>query len=418
MIVTASNCLSASGSIRNIRITNGSTYRWINMADNSNAGTTPDLFNASPGNYVLTITNSYGCAKSSPVITVPPSSFEPIAVASVAVTNALCSKNTGSVIISSFTAAATDYTFRWTDSASGHDISDNVSINNLAPGTYRLFAKDNKGCEQNIYDATIVSTPPPVIDYGASVIANDECRLMQGGVSLKITGLSGPTSYTWYDENENIVGTGINLQNIAAGAYTVTVTDAIICSVHSDPFVVGNDNSTLPPPAYDDVIIPGNTDAIINIKNPAPGNYTLYAEPGGIQPVFQNTDGNFIISLVNRDTVVYIKRSKGFCYSTIVAVHISVVNKSYFTIPTAFTPNGDNVNDKLSVKGIGITMLDYFRIYNQWGKLVFETNRLNTGWDGRINGVSQNTAAFVWIARGKDLSGRTISDKGTFVLIH
>ncbi len=418
MAVNASNCLSASGSIQNIQITNGSTYQWINTADNSNVGATADLFDLPPGNYELEVGNDYGCTKSSPIITVPPSSFNPITVTAVAVTNALCAKNTGSVVISSFSTAATDYTFRWIDSASGKDISNAVSINNLAAGTYRLFAKDNKGCEQNIYNATIASTPPPVIDYRSSAVTNDECGLMQGGVSLKIAGLSGPTSYTWYDENANMVGTGINLQNVVAGTYTVTVTDAIICSLHSDPFVVGNHNSALPSPVYDDVVIPRDANAVIKIKNPAPGNYTLSFTPGGTQPAFQNSDGNFIIPSVAKDTVVFIKRSRGFCFSNTVTVHISVVDKSYFTIPTAFTPNGDNINDKLSVKGIGIAALDYFRIYNKWGELVFETNRLNTGWDGTIKGVSQNTAAFVWIALGQDIAGKTITGKGTFVLIH
>ena len=418
MLVTASSCSSASGSIQHITITNGGSYRWINTADNSTIGNTSDIFNLPSGNYVLVVTNSDGCSKTSPVITVPPSTFNPIAVTGVAVTNALCSQNTGSVTISSFSGNALLYTFRWADSVSGQNISTGTSIADLAAGTYQLFAKDNNGCEKNIYTATVVSIPPPVINYDASFITNDECRLMQGGVLLNITGLAGPTTYTWYDENDEIVGTGINLQNVVAGAYTVTVTDGMVCTVHSNPFLVGNDNSALPPPVYDDVIIPRHADAVINIKNPADGNYSLYFAPGGTQPAFQSNDGNFIIPSVPGDTTVYIKRSKGFCYSNTVAVHITVVDKSYFTIPTAFTPNGDGVNDKLNVRGIGITSLDYFRIYNQWGKLVFETHRLNDGWDGTINGIAQNTASFVWIARGKDITGSVLSGKGTFVLIH
>ena len=417
MLVTASSCSSNSGSIQHIKIINGGTFSWENTANNSTVGSAADIFNLPSGNYVLLVTNMDGCTKASPLIVIPQSTFSPLAVTASAVTNALCSQNTGSVNISSFSGNTSLYTFRWVDSASGQNISTHTSIANLAAGAYQLFAKDNSGCEKDIYNATIVSIPPPVIDYDASVITSDECRLMQGGVSLSIAGLSGPTSYTWYDENDNIVGTGINLQNVIAGTYTVTVTDATVCIVHSNPFIVVNDNSALQPPIYTDVTIPRNADADINIENPADGDYSLYFAPGATQPAFQNNNGNFIIPDVTGDTTVFIKRSKGVCNSNTVAVHITVVDKSYFTIPNAFTPNGDGINDKLEVRGVGITSLEYFRIYNQWGKLVFETHRLNDGWDGIINGALQNPGVFVWMAQGKGITGATLVSKGTFVLI-
>jgi len=97
---------------------------------------------------------------------------------------------------------------------------------------------------------------------------------------------------------------------------------------------------------------------------PADEDYSLYFAPGATQPAFQNNTGNFNIPGVTGDTTVFIKRSKGICYSNTVAVHITVVDKSYFTVPNAFTPNGDDINDKLEVRGIGITSLEYFRIYN------------------------------------------------------
>jgi len=93
------------------------------------------------------------------------------------------------------------------------------------------------------------------------------------------------------------------------------------------------------------------------------------------------------------------------------------VDKSYFAIPNAFTPNGDGINDRLSVKALGFIELDYFRIYNQWGELVYETHRLNDGWNGIYRGNLQNTGVFAWIAKGKDIMGKVITDKGSFVLI-
>ncbi|HLL44919.1 MAG TPA: PKD domain-containing protein, partial [Segetibacter sp.] len=55
-------------------------------------------------------------------------------------------------------------------------------------------------------------------------------------------------------------------------------------------------------------------------------------------------------------------------------------------VPNAFTPNGDGINDKVYVRGFGITKITW-RIYNRWGTLVFETTDRAQGWDGTYNGI-------------------------------
>ena len=86
-------------------------------------------------------------------------------------------------------------------------------------------------------------------------------------------------------------------------------------------------------------------------------------------------------------------------------------------LPTAFTPNNDGLNDRLSAKVVGYIDLTYFKIYNKWGQLVFETKQLNTGWDGNYKGLPQNTGSFIWLAQGRDINGNVLNDKGSFTLI-
>ncbi len=86
-------------------------------------------------------------------------------------------------------------------------------------------------------------------------------------------------------------------------------------------------------------------------------------------------------------------------------------------IPTAFTPNNDGKNDVLKPIPVGITRLDYFRIYNRWGQLVFETNEIGKGWDGSIKGNPQGSGTFVFVAQGVDYTGKVVFKKGTCVLI-
>jgi gliding motility-associated-like protein len=55
-------------------------------------------------------------------------------------------------------------------------------------------------------------------------------------------------------------------------------------------------------------------------------------------------------------------------------------------VPSAFTPNGDGRNDVLHIIAPGLKELSYFRVYDRWGQIAFETKDLLKGWDGRVKG--------------------------------
>ena len=55
-------------------------------------------------------------------------------------------------------------------------------------------------------------------------------------------------------------------------------------------------------------------------------------------------------------------------------------------IPTAFTPNGDGLNDVWYVRGRGLTQLNV-RIFSRWGQEVWQGNPIRTPWDGTLNGA-------------------------------
>lgn len=64
-------------------------------------------------------------------------------------------------------------------------------------------------------------------------------------------------------------------------------------------------------------------------------------------------------------------------------------------VPAAFSPNNDNNNDLLHVMG-GPFQNFTFRVYNNWGQLLFETNDQKIGWDGTFNGQDQPNGVYVW----------------------
>jgi gliding motility-associated-like protein len=97
-------------------------------------------------------------------------------------------------------------------------------------------------------------------------------------------------------------------------------------------------------------------------------------------------------------------------------VRIRVFKGPEIYVPTMFTPNGDGRNDLLRALPIGVT-LQYLRIFDAWGNLVFQTSDHRIGWDGRIKGREPSTGTFVFVATGVDGAGNTLVRKGTLQLV-
>lgn len=85
-------------------------------------------------------------------------------------------------------------------------------------------------------------------------------------------------------------------------------------------------------------------------------------------------------------------------------------------LPGAFTPNGDGVNDLLFVKGGPFEKM-LFRVYNNWGELIWETSDQNLGWDGRKNGVEQPVGVYIWTLVVDMYNNRQVRKNGDVTLI-
>ena len=86
-------------------------------------------------------------------------------------------------------------------------------------------------------------------------------------------------------------------------------------------------------------------------------------------------------------------------------------------MPTAFSPNNDGRNEILKPIALGMKRLNYFRVYNRAGRLLFSTTRIGEGWDGTYKGNPQDPANYVWMAQGETFKGEMITRKGNAVLV-
>ena len=86
-------------------------------------------------------------------------------------------------------------------------------------------------------------------------------------------------------------------------------------------------------------------------------------------------------------------------------------------MPTAFTPNNDQLNDLYRVPPQNKNRLLSFKIYNRFGQLVFVTTDKKRGWDGNIKSFPADTGTYTYYLEMSGITGKRISQKGTFVLI-
>lgn len=86
-------------------------------------------------------------------------------------------------------------------------------------------------------------------------------------------------------------------------------------------------------------------------------------------------------------------------------------------VPNVFSPNSDGINDILRINTVRIQSFHYFRIFNRYGKMVFETTFPSLGWDGKLNGQLQPVDTYVWMAEAVDNKGSQVNAQGAVTLL-
>ena len=182
------------------------------------------------GTYNVTITDTYGCSVVGTTTITQPTALSHSAASSNCTCNGVCN-GTAQVIASGGTGS---YTYSWSP---GGATTSNIS--GLCPNTYTVTIYDaaNPACYQT---ETVIITQPAAIVLSTSAV-NATCGMSNGSASVSITsGGTAPFTYAWNDPAPiQITSTATGL---AAGAYTVIVTDATGCTATATVNV--NDNGS------------------------------------------------------------------------------------------------------------------------------------------------------------------------------
>ncbi len=96
------------------------------------------------------------------------------------------------------------------------------------------------------------------------------------------------------------------------------------------------------------------------------------------------------------NTRYYVQGTTEWGCSSTDSIDVLVSTDSYLDVPNAFTPGG-GANNTLTIIQRGVVSLKSFRIFNRWGKKLFETTDIAAGWDGTFNGIAQPTGVYVYV---------------------
>ncbi len=275
--------------------------------------------------------------------------------------------------------------------------------------TYQVTSSiDNCLAVENV---TITVVPRPTVNAGNDTVI---CYNATAQLNAQTNG----TSFTW-SSSSSLSDPGV-LNPIATPAnttsYVLTVTD---------------NTSGCPKPSYDTVTV-----TVLPKVNAFAGNDTVIIASlplqlkatGGVSyqwsPATNLSNPNIAGPIAtldgNPEYVTYMVTAfdQAGCFDTSsITIRVYKTGPEIF-VPTGFTPNGDGRNDVFRPIYIGMKEIDYFRVYNRWGNLIYSHNKSDgQGWDGTIRGLKQNTGTFIWMVRATDILGNVHFKKGTVALI-
>jgi len=291
------------------------------------------------------------------------------------------------------------------------DISDPTIVNPIAnppvTTTYQLTARIGKCSATD--DVKVVVVPYPYVNAGTDEII---CYNTQ----VQLNGSVAASNFFWKPQGS--LNDPKILNPVAHPPFTtnyiLTATDTLGC----------------PKPGYDTVLVTvlpkvrasAGRDTMIIAGQPLQLNASGGENYLWVPPIALNnaTIANPVASLNGSlDSIrykVYVTNMEGCLDSATILVKIFRTVPKIF-VPTGFTPNGDGLNDVLKPIAVGIERIEYFRVYNRWGQLVFSTTINGHGWDGKIKGKEQNSNTYVWMVKAVDYLGKPVFQKGTATLI-
>jgi gliding motility-associated-like protein len=145
---------------------------------------------------------------------------------------------------------------------------------------------------------------------------------------------------------------------------------------------------------------------------------TLYADSSLLYSYAWSTgESTPVIIYTGLTKTIYLIETNDICTAKD-TINIKVLASCKVYMPTAFTPNGDNVNDVLYGLNTDLATEYKMEVYNRYGQRLFYTTNPLLGWDGKYKGQQSPVGTYVWKLQFKEHNAKELLQlKGTCVLI-
>ncbi|MBX2972690.1 MAG: gliding motility-associated C-terminal domain-containing protein [Flavobacteriales bacterium] len=355
---TQLSCANAQDGSIEIVTTGGAapfTYAW--SGPDGFASADAMILSLGAGTYCVVITDANGCTAESCTTLNAPAPLELSATASAAA----CAITNGSVDLS-VTGGSAPFQYNWDNG------SDTEDLTGLAPGTYNVTVTDANGCPAQA-SATVTGSPALEADAttGGNLCHGDD----NGHVDLSIDSGSAPYTFAWSNG-----ATTEDLHSLAAGTYSVTVTDAAGCTFSSSYTILQ------PTAIAFDTLLSSHAQGHHVSGYGAQDGSIAVAVSGGEEPyTFNWSNGATTESISGLPAGTYTLEVTD-ANSCIATLTVELTQPTDLVMPTAFSPNGDSDNEHFVVRGIEGYPKNLFTVLNRWGNVVYERPNYKNEWAG------------------------------------
>ncbi|MDI1315791.1 PKD domain-containing protein [Flavobacterium sp.] len=405
-IVANISCFGAQNGSINLNLTGGITPVALTWSDGSTSGLIRN--NLGPGTYTATISDGTPCFIVRTFTIVEP---QPL-ILSANITNAFNCTNASSGAIDLIVAGGTPpFGYSWSNGSSTEDLS------SITSGNYLVTVTDANGCIKT--EQFPITRPDPIV-LNVTTQTTFDCAAHTVDQNFVAQASGGIPAYQFQWSSGTISGANNEImQSPVNGTVLLTVTDSYGCTATQTVVV---DTPTLGYPSFDTTSIGYATYGIYAIGDPITFQSTITGDYLSVSWDFG--DGTFSTDLnpthiyaIPKDYVV--TQTVTYPFGCVYVQTITlIVEKGYLlVVPTAFTPNGDTINDTFRpvTKRLKNVRLD---VYDTWGSIIYsETGDVLVGWDAKIKGFNAENGNYYAKVTAETFYGTVINENQTFVLI-
>lgn len=369
-------------------------YQW------SNGNTTQTLTVNAPGNYWVTTTDSCGGLHSDTVAVF----LDIVPTLNAGIDTTIC---LGTSTMLSATPSGAFTSFNWNPNAAlSCDTCPATTASPSVTTQYILTAGTTHGC-------TIADTVTVFVDQNiptSVLLDTTDPTCTQNNGAIQIAAINGGTPVYQFD----LSGVGATSDSayvgLAAGSYTLTVTDNAGCLLKTPVLLTDH-------PGPSGVLIT-TTDASVCEAN---GSAFIANVTGGTAPfLYSFNSGNFTPAVyypgINAGTYTLVVKDSNNCLYTSAFTIYVIPETEEILIPNCFTPNGDTLNETWFIKGKCVQQLEC-AIYDRWGVQMRSFSSLTDSWDGTYSGKAVPDGIYFYVVRIVFDSGKTFNAAGPIQLI-